>query len=175
VPQPLMCSLFVLSAAVIRRFSSIRQSGFTLVELIVVMIVVGILAVAALPRLLQNQTFETRAFYDRALSMVRYGQKVAIAQRTNVFVNVNAGSRTVCLTYVADATCTAATGVIDPATAAKFSLIAPAGVSVSGTPSFSFSALGRPDLTGSPAASLAVTGDGATRTILVEQETGYVR
>ena len=149
-----------------------RQSGFTLVELIVVMIIVGIVAVAALPRFFPNQTFETRAFYERALSMVRYGQKVAIAQRRNVFVNVDAASRTVCLTYVTDADCTAATGVTDPASAGKFSITAPAGITLSATFSFSFSPLGQPDPALVP--SLNIVGDGTTRTITVTKETGYV-
>ena len=151
-----------------------RQSGFTLVELIVVMMIVGILAVAALPRFFQNQTFEARAFYDRALWMVRYGQKVAIAQRRNVYVNVHAASRTVCLTYAPDSNCAAPAGVTDPASAAKFSITAPNGITVSGTPTFFFSPLGRPNLVGSPAASLDITGDGTTRTITVTKETGYV-
>lgn len=149
-----------------------RQSGFTLVELIVVMMIVGILAVAAIPRFFQNQTFEARTYHDQALTMMRYAQKVAIAQRTNVFVNANAASNTICLAYAADANCTNPAGVINPADNAKFSKTAPAGVTLSGSVSFSFSALGKP--TPDAAVSLGIIGDGTTRSITVERETGYV-
>jgi MSHA pilin protein MshC len=45
------------------------EDGFTLVELIVVMIVVGILAVAAMPRFFDN-VFDERGFHDAAKSAV---------------------------------------------------------------------------------------------------------
>lgn len=149
-----------------------RQSGFTLVELIVVMMIVGILAVAAIPRFFQRQTFEARGYYDQALTMMRYAQKVAIAQRINVFVNADATSNTICLTYVADVGCTNLTGVINPADNTRFSKTAPTGVTLSSSVSFSFSALGKPNP--DAAVSLGIVGDGTTRIITVEKETGYV-
>lgn len=148
------------------------QSGFTLVELVVILVIVGVLAVAALPRFFDRQSFDARGFYDQALSMARYGQKVAIAQHANVFFNANAASNTICLTYVADAGCANPAGVTNPADGNKFSKTAPAGVTLSASVSFSFSALGKPDP--DAAVSLGIVGDGMTRTITVERETGYV-
>lgn len=147
-----------------------HHSGFTLVELVVILIVVGVLAVAAIPRFVDRQSFDARGFYDQALSMARYGQKVAIASHTDVFFN--AAGNIICLTYVADADCTNPAGVINPADGAKFSKTAPTGVSLSAPVSFSFSALGKPNPDN--AFSLGIVGDGMTRTITVERETGYV-
>lgn len=145
--------------------------GFTLVELVVILIIVGVLAVAAIPRFFDRQSYDARGFYDQALSMARYGQKVAIAQHTDVFFNA-AASNTICLTYVADAGCSNLTGVINPTDGNKFSKAAPAGVTLTAPVSFSFSALGRP--VPDAAVSFGIVGDGMTRTITVERETGYV-
>lgn len=153
-----------------------KTKGFTLIELIMVMVIVAVLAIAAIPRFIDRQSFEARGFYDQTLSMLRYAQKVAIAQRTNVFVNVNSASRTLCLTYVADSMCTNTTPlqiVVNPADQQKFSKTAATGISIASSVSpFSFSALGKPNPDG--AVTLSVSGDGVTRSISVERETGYV-
>lgn len=149
-----------------------KAAGFTLIELVVIMIIIGVLAVAALPRFADQTVFDARGFYDQALAMARYGQKVAIAQHTNVFFNANAASGTICLTYVADAACTNPAGVANPAGGGKFSETAPGGVTLTASVSFSFSALGKPNP--DAAVSFGILGDGMTRTITVERETGYV-
>ena len=61
-------------------------AGFTLIELITVLILVGILAVTALPRMFDRNTFESRGFFDETKSILRYAQKSAIAQRRDVCV-----------------------------------------------------------------------------------------
>lgn len=151
-----------------------RQSGFTLVELIVVMIIVGILAVAAIPRFFQTQTFAARGFHDQVLAMVRFAHKTAIAQRRDVFVNANAATNVICLTYVADASCTSGVGVVSPGQAGWFSNTAPNGVTLSGNLAFRFSALGRPLPDAPVNYALSIVGDGVTRTITIERETGHV-
>lgn len=64
--------------------------GFTLVELVVVLMIVGVLAVAAIPRFMDQSVFETRGFHDETMSLLRYAQKAAIAQHRAVCVALNA-------------------------------------------------------------------------------------
>ena len=158
------------SASRFNRFAS----GFTLTELVLVLVITGILAIAVLPRFIDTSTFESRGYYDQAVNMIRYGQKVAIAQGRLVFVNVDATDSTICLTYdTADTACEAAGGVANPGDrSGKFSLTAPPSVTFSGSVSFAFTALGKP----SPdaAVTFSINGDNITRTVTVERETGYV-
>lgn len=51
------------------------SSGFTLVELIVTLILVGILAVVAIPKLVGLSAYNTLGFYDRVASGIRFAQK----------------------------------------------------------------------------------------------------
>lgn len=73
-----------------RRSPACAVSGFTLLELIVIMVIVGILAVVALPRFADRGDFDARGFYDGTLATLRYAQKSAIAQRRNVCVAFSA-------------------------------------------------------------------------------------
>lgn len=148
-----------------------KASGFTLVELIMTMVIVGILSAVAVPRLFDRTAFDGRGFYDQTLSMLRYAQKTAVAQRTNVFVNVSGSA--ICLSYTADASCNGpgVTYVRNPANQSNFIMAPPGGVTLASTiASFAFSGLGRP----TQAVTVSVTYGGTTRTISVEAETGYV-
>ncbi len=173
-----------------------KTSGFTLVELIATMVIVGILAIAALPRFFDRQTFDARGLSDRMLAMLRYGQKIAIAQHRNVFVRLDGASVALCF----DVTCTAANWVLPPSgsnsgsTATKaacsnstawFCEAVPSGIAYSpvsvGNARFFFNALGKPfnavDLDPNSSFTqldISITGDGITRHVYVEQETGYV-
>ena len=55
------------------------QRGFTLVELILVMVVIGILAAVAGPRFFSRNVFDERIYFEQALAAARYAQKVAVA------------------------------------------------------------------------------------------------
>ncbi|WP_295759844.1 prepilin-type N-terminal cleavage/methylation domain-containing protein [Undibacterium sp.] len=145
--------------------------GFTLIELVMVMVLIGILAIAVLPRFFDRNTFDARGYFDQSISMVRYAQKLAIAQRRDVFVNVTGNS--MCLTYATETTCAGApvaNQVINPADQAWFVKTAPAGMIFTAASSFSFNALGQP----SSSKVIRFTGDGVSTDITIESETGYV-
>jgi len=140
-------------------------AGFTLIEMIVVVMVLSVLAVVVMPRMSGPNDFDTQAFHDRALAAVRYAQKVAIAQNTTVFV-ITAGN---VLSLCFDAGC--AVAVNDPAATQALTVAAPSGTTLtSSAGSFSFDGLGRP----SGGAVVFTVGGTPTRTFTVEQETGYV-
>lgn len=139
-------------------------SGFTLTELVVVIIIATILSAFAIARI-NTTSFNTEGFANRAAAMVRYAQKLAIAQRRTVVVVTTASNIRLCYT---DATCP--TPVREPPGANAFSYDAPTGVALS-VGNFSFDALGRPNAGG----PITVTGGGDTRTINITAETGYVQ
>ena len=64
--------------------------GFTMVELILVIVVAGILAAVVGPRFFDRQVFDQRLFYEESLAAVRYGQKLALASGCFVQVNLSA-------------------------------------------------------------------------------------
>ncbi len=165
---------------------NLKRNGFTMIELVMVMVLTGILAIAIIPRFANKGVFDAKGFFDQSINMIRYAQKVAIAQRTNVFVNVNAATGTICLTYVADANCTTTTAsdkVVAlspmPLTTDQSWMIktvpAGSGVTIGSALVFSYSALGKPtpvpDPTPNNAIVVNINGVGV---ITIERETGYV-
>jgi MSHA pilin protein MshC len=131
------------------------QRGFTLVELITVIVIIGILAVAAAPRFFDNNVFQARGAADQVIAALRYGQKVAIAQHSNVDVKISGGANPQCDSMLASSAvvCVISNGVtVNPALPWTIT----------------FDALGRrvPN-----AATSAVVG---TTSINIELETGYV-
>ncbi len=139
--------------------------GFTMIELTVVIVIVGILAVVAVAKLSGVDAFEVQGFFDSTKSAVRFAQKLAVAQRTNVVVVVNATSVSVCYTNPG-----CGSPVTDPTTGQAMTLSAPDGVSLAGPASVSFDGLGR----ATPGDTITVNGAGISRSLVIEQETGYV-
>ena len=156
-----------------------HQRGFTLTELVIVIVLVGILAAVAGPRMFDRRAFDTRAFHDELFSAVRYAQRVASVSQCVVRVDVNGAVANGYSLLFPDntancdgpgATFTGANPVPSPdLSGAAFSNTAPAGVTIAGNLLFDYDPIGRP----SAAGSVNVVGTD-TRTLTVEPETGFV-
>lgn len=147
------------------------EHGFTLVELIVTMVIVGILAVAVMPRFASTTVFDERRFYDATLAILRYAQKSAVAQRRTVCVSFGANSSitlTIDTNFNDGGTCP--TDLAGPAGGAPHTLTPPAGVAFTAVPAnFTF----LPSGSASQGQVLTVGGMAATP-ITVVAATGYV-
>lgn len=71
-----------------------RQAGFTMVELITVMILIGVLAAIGVPKLMGDNDTGAIVFGDQAVSILRTAQKTAVARRRTVRVEATATSLT---------------------------------------------------------------------------------
>jgi MSHA pilin protein MshC len=141
--------------------------GFTMVELVLVLVVAGILAAVAVPRMLGRTGFDTRGFADQLAATVRFAQKLAVAQHTDVHVRLTASDATLCY----DVAC--ATLAPGPGGEKPYTVSAPTGVAIaSPVPTLDFDAGGHP-VNLAARLDIQVNGSG-TYHVFVEQETGYV-
>lgn len=156
-----------------------RLHGFTMVEMVAVIAIVGILAVMLAPRFFDRYAFERRGFYDQVISTLRYAQKAAITQ--NRFVCASFSANSLALTYdptppsathTAMAACPGGSALVGPNLQTTY-IISSSNASFSPTPSpsaFYFDALGRTSLSARQTINIA----NVSNPIYVEAETGYV-
>ena len=140
-----------------------RAGGFTLIEMVTVLTLVGALAAIAAPRFADPSPFQVRGFYDEAMAAARYAQKIAIASGCKVRMQFNAG-------YSAFIACNggAEVALSRPGSSDLLSASAPNGVTVTNT-SITFDKMGRPI-----AISAGNTVAVAAWSFTVETETGLV-
>jgi MSHA pilin protein MshC len=152
------------------------QRGFTLVELITIIVILGIMAVVAAPRFFEKNTFDSRGYYDQVISTLRFAQKTAIAQHRVVCVAFDANIITLTIDsdVPADGACNAAPAgnLTGPSGLSPYSIEAPGDVTFTAPAAdstFSFDSLGRAI---APPGVISVSGYSGS--ITVEAETGYV-
>ena len=71
------------------------QFGFTLVELVVVILIIGILSVSIAPRFFGVAAYENRKVTDELLSALRYTQQMAMNRGGNIELVLTANNFTV--------------------------------------------------------------------------------
>jgi MSHA pilin protein MshC len=174
-----------------------EQDGFTLVEMVGVLVIMAILALVAVPRFVDRDAVDVRAFQGQALNMLRFAQKIAIAQNRAVYVRLS-GSRIAFCFNNENCDVTAANRVPAPAgrnsgstdtlnncdnDATWFCEALPGGVtSAIAATDFYFNGLGapfnaadtQPNSTFTGRLDFPLTGGGLTRLIHIEANTGYV-
>ena len=161
----------------VRRAGAARagHAGFTLIELVIVLVLLGAIAAVALPRLFEG-SFRSSAFAEQTASALRYAQRLAVASGCEIEVEIHTvggggyalrrrsgGSDTIC--GPSDQPFTVA---IPSPTGGNFAATASGGVQVTQGLTIVFDAQGLPVGGGGTA---VVAG----RSLVVDPETGLVR
>jgi len=134
-------------------------SGFTLVELIVVVLITGILSASIAPRFFGVTSYEDRKAADELRTAFRHTQQLAMNRGGNVQLILTASNFTVQLTD--------GTALQSPAGIKPYQINFPPNVAISPAVTITYDRLGRP--------SAGATITLGSQTVTVEQETGYAR
>ena len=151
-----------------------RARGFTIVELVVVLMLVGILSVAAVSRMSSQDLFTQRAGVDELAAAMRQAHKRAIAQRGGVTVSIDtAGGQG---RFCRDALPGGPNPLIEPGESSALRFSVPAGATMSIVPAvpvtFSFDGLGRVVGVGTASTDIVLDSSAAVATVRTWTETG---
>jgi MSHA pilin protein MshC len=149
--------------------------GFTMVEMVMVIVIIGIMGAVAAPRFFGTSVFQSRGYADQIKATLRYAQKTASAQ--SHFVCVTFSTSSVTLSYDATApggahataTCPGSS-MTSPSGQTPYVVTAPGGITLSGGTSFYFDTMGKPSF----ATTQRIVVSGHAAPVTVEAETGYV-
>jgi MSHA pilin protein MshC len=155
---------------------SFAETGFTVVELVAVIVLVAILAITAIPRFQDRNAIDVSAKAQQLASDIRYTQSLAMATGQRNRINLAAASYQI--------TTSSGTPLVHPATGSS-APISLGSVSLSwnnpppGLGYIAFDAKGVPytDVAGTTLntnAVITLTESGSTRTVTVSPQTGRV-
>ncbi len=96
------------------RASSKRADGFTVVELTLVIVIIGIISAVALSRLPDSTSFDSRFYAEDAATALRYAQKYALASGCSVEANIGPSSYSLIIPENSCGAPAGGTALIDP-------------------------------------------------------------
>jgi len=134
------------------------EAGFTLVELIVVIVIVGVLAAMAAPRFFDNRTFAERGYFEELAAALRYSRSAAVVTGCPVRFELTASGYSAEQQQPAGGRCDPGDSVWGQAVSLGDGSVvagtAPAGVLATPAVSFVFDALGATSLSADQAISV---------------------
>lgn len=151
-----------------------HQHGFTLIELVVVLVLVGILSVFALPKIMDRASMDARSYANRLQSIVMHANRQAIAQRKPIRVTFAPAGAS--MAYVSGGAISVP--VLDPSTGAPYSLACPSSLgnclTTTGNVVFNANNSGRALTSPSQPLVVNIVVTGYTAQFTIENETGYI-
>ena len=82
-----------------------KAAGFTFVELVTIIVILGILAAVAIPRMTGANEFRAVEFHDRTVAALRFAQKSAASHRRMVCVAFTASTLTLTIDHDRSGAC----------------------------------------------------------------------
>ena len=149
-----------------------RSAGFTLVELVVVIVIVGVLSTFAVPRFFGENVFAERGYYEELTGALRLAQKTAVATGCPVRFVVASNSYAAAQQSAAGGRCNVGSGIWDVpvvlGTGEPLSASAPDGVTAAPATSIVFLPAGDTNLGGDQAFTVGA------HSFVVHAGSGYV-
>ncbi len=145
------------------------QAGFSFVELVVVLVLVGILAAFTIPRLVSQSSFDLAGYQQELAFGLRYGQKYAFAAGCPVRATITSGGFALQHSSSCDAGDFAVL-VPHPTKSGGFTVPAPAGITLSPAGTFTFLGTGEASTT----VTITLTSSAGSRQVEIIGPTGYV-
>lgn len=150
-----------------------RSGGYTVVELVIVILLLGILAANAMPRFFEASRFEEMGYADAAIATARYAQKLALGSGCDTAFRIGPSGYGI---YQRASSCNSGgfTRTVSRPGGGPWTAAVPGGVTVT-TQSVYFDAQGRPsDLNSGSLLTAPATFTVGGRGVTIEAESGFV-
>jgi len=102
--------------------------GYTVIELVVVIVILGIVAAIAGPRFFDTKVFSERGYADEVASAMRYSQKIAVGSGCNVQLTITLAGYSAFQQVASGNSCNAASSTWST------TVLTPDGRALAGTP-----------------------------------------